>query len=1659
MRRTLTTLTLSLIVAVIAVSNVTAELATEQEMRNVADNWVTDIVYKTGDWGGKTNPIILSSFEVRSDDGLLMARIYNIDPKGYIAVPILKEMPPVKMYSDKSNLDESQTGGALQLLKDVLLSRLEAYEAIYGSLDVIQPASGVVMFGPSHKVAWNRLAVAVKDFSVNKSTGILDAGELPLESNWHQSEPYYDDCPSYEGDQCVVGCVATAMAQIMRYWEWPLSGVGQYSYTWDRTSVRDPEDVTKCIMVAKTPEELIVDLSDPYDWSNMPDECGWLGCNSAEKDALAELNYEVGVTLEMMYGAECGSGVWTSQVRALVPSALQNQFRYKNTIHVEFRKNYTQQEWFDLIKQEIDADRPMEYCILKHAIVCDGYRENGDQLEYHMNYGGSGTNTDTWYVLDSLRCHYPELEPDYICPFENEFLIAGIEPEYDITTPHCVSYSVGSTPSTDIDVVFSEDMDQSTLNNSNISVVGSISGSHSSSFPFVPETSTLTINPDVNFDYDETVTVTISTGVTDLAGNPLESECSFNFEIGSCTWFVVTPWAGANGSISPDSVLIVCQGDDVEFTATPASPAYEVDRWFENGIEKQIGETNYTVDDIQSSVGVVVWFKTKPELSGITVLSPNGGETFCIEGKLIVTWDWTGDIGIVIIELLNNGDPEIVDTVTNDSSHIFWLPYYIPIGSSYKVRVSSANNSNISDESDNFFEIVDIPDPPPIIEIYTIQDLQNICSDGMHPPDGHYVIMNDINADGFPFQPIGTTMDNYFCGILDGAGHCIRRLEIIKPDGEYVGLFSILDNPGTVKNLCFTEELDVVGDKYVGVIAGWSSGNIIDCSLNSFSRGCRIEGRTRVGGIVGDTRGTISNCIINSSSTNDISIDISSEPGGGIAGVNGEGGGNIGVIENCFVKCYIDGEEDECGGIVGRNFDVVHGCAFEGEIDADDYLGGIIGWNYGGTIENCYYTGVKIRGDNQIGGICGYNDGGNIDKCYAAGVLIGNRGGIVGRNYGSITNCFYDTNITNTSNSYVDGNNPGDGAIGLSTTEMQQLITYTTQYSAYWDFNNIWAMNNGVDYPRLRGIGDSLSAPDNVVASSDQSDGVHVSWDPVSFDAGGGSYSALYRVYRSDSPGANPPETEVTGWREENTLVDSTAVPEATYYYWVQAAAGMNGVRASELGGPAQGQRTYPQADTPTGILASDSHPHSILIEWDEATVANFYRVYRSISIGGSNPPLGSWQTELSYVDIPPHPDTIYYYWVRAAMDDTGGGVSEYGGPDSGYYIEPDDIAPTVSILIVPAYPIETQSCTLHVSAEDNEALGYVALHWCANGVQDSAIWDNIGAQTLDTSHIIGAFSANDIIECWARALDVSDNPVESQHLTKIILLENVSQPSHPTGPVCLKTNQLGEYETGGAVTNLGSLVEYRFAWGDGDTTVWSDDTIASKAWTSDGAYSVKSQARSATNTNCESVWSVSLFVVVDSRPPEVVIRTYDKTIVDTVYNTESVTISGDSRDDEPSSGLASTEINTGAENKGDEYNWSFDVSLDEGSNTFVITSTDNAGNVGAGTLNLILVGVDDLDEAALPDRFALNQNYPNPFNPATVIEFDLPRRSNVSITIFNLLGQKVVELVDEEYPAGSHQITWDGISSSGQRASTGIYFYRLVAEDFINTKKMILLK
>ena len=83
----------------------------------------------------------------------------------------------------------------------------------------------------------------------------------------------------------------------------------------------------------------------------------------------------------------------------------------------------------------------------------------------------------------------------------------------------------------------------------------------------------------------------------------------------------------------------------------------------------------------------------------------------------------------------------------------------------------------------------------------------------------------------------------------------------------------------------------------------------------------------------------------------------------------------------------------------------------------------------------------------------------------------------------------------------------------------------------------------------------------------------------------------------------------------------------------------------------------------------------------------------------------------------------------------------------------------------------------------------------------------------------------------------------------------------------------------------------------------------------------------------------------------------------------------------------------------------------------------------------------------------------PNPFNPTTRINYDLPKATHVNLTVFNVLGQTVTTLKDGFMEAGSHSITWNGTDNGGATVASGIYFYRIEADDFQATKKMMMLK
>jgi len=130
----------------------------------------------------------------------------------------------------------------------------------------------------------------------------------------------------------------------------------------------------------------------------------------------------------------------------------------------------------------------------------------------------------------------------------------------------------------------------------------------------------------------------------------------------------------------------------------------------------------------------------------------------------------------------------------------------------------------------------------------------------------------------------------------------------------------------------------------------------------------------------------------------------------------------------------------------------------------------------------------------------------------------------------------------------------------------------------------------------------------------------------------------------------------------------------------------------------------------------------------------------------------------------------------------------------------------------------------------------------------------------------------------------------------------------------------------------------------------------------------------------------------------------------------------------------------------------------------FAILASDTLPNLlqvaaKARTKYFEALDVEILDDNILPDRFSLSQNYPNPFNPTTRISFALTAKANVNLAIYNILGEKVIELIDKTLPVGIYQAEWDGRDRYNREVASGLYFYRLSANGSSLTKKMILIK
>ncbi|MEX1189861.1 MAG: thiol protease/hemagglutinin PrtT [Bacteroidia bacterium] len=206
---------------------------------------------------------------------------------------------------------------------------------------------------------------------------------------WDQSPNYNADCPfdsQYNG-LTVTGCVATAMAMIMKFWEYPAQGSGFHSFNSQNYGTLSANFA-----------------NSSYNWSSMPAQV-----NSANTE-VAKLMYQCGVSVEMSYGVGQTGGSAAYVVNAASPILHCSEYAYKtyfgydaSSVSGVLRSSYSNQQWISTLKTELDEGRPMQYAGIGsgggHTWVCDGY-DNNDM--FHMNWGWSNQN-DGYFNLNSLN--------------------------------------------------------------------------------------------------------------------------------------------------------------------------------------------------------------------------------------------------------------------------------------------------------------------------------------------------------------------------------------------------------------------------------------------------------------------------------------------------------------------------------------------------------------------------------------------------------------------------------------------------------------------------------------------------------------------------------------------------------------------------------------------------------------------------------------------------------------------------------------------------------------------------------------------------------------------------------------------------------------------------------------------------------------------------------------------------------------------------------------------------------------------------------------------------------------------------------------------------------------------------------------------------------
>jgi hypothetical protein len=318
--------------------------------------------------------------------------VFNMGVKGFVILSAEDRVIPILGYSTTGVFDA-------QNIPSNTASFLKEYEAqIQISIEKNIPASKQI------NRQWAELSTGL-----HRKRSTADVVVAPLiKTTWNQSEYYNEQCPfdTTANKRTLTGCVATAMAQIMKYWNYPSIGVGSNSYKHSIYGVQSAN-------FEKT----------TYHWDSIPSS----GSITSSNQSLTTLLYHCGVSVNMHYGVNSSSA--TGVGSAVI--AFKKYFGYNASAEIKYKNTYTDSSWVNLLVQELDFSRPLFYQAIGpqggHAFVCDGYDSDN---KFHFNWGWGGKG-DGYYTITNLN---PDSPGGIVQLNSNHAVIMGIKKPIRFTT-------------------------------------------------------------------------------------------------------------------------------------------------------------------------------------------------------------------------------------------------------------------------------------------------------------------------------------------------------------------------------------------------------------------------------------------------------------------------------------------------------------------------------------------------------------------------------------------------------------------------------------------------------------------------------------------------------------------------------------------------------------------------------------------------------------------------------------------------------------------------------------------------------------------------------------------------------------------------------------------------------------------------------------------------------------------------------------------------------------------------------------------------------------------------------------------------------------------------------------------------------------------------